>query len=125
MALPPFGFYRYEKVIADLLVGLGLFGVLCLVPGVSNALVSLLPGFDWWDFFVDWPGRAILAIQGAFVAMGAFTRRRFLGVPPLLGAVFALAAMTPLGVLTLVPGIVMFLGAVRESRPDRSLPPLE
>ena len=112
--IPPFGAYWHERVACGLMMITGSLGL--FAPATVSAFASSILGQPWPGWFVANPGRAWLVCQSLLVIAGV------LGMPTrcftlaIIGIAAALVVVTPIGLLTFVPGIVTLLLVVLRRR---------
>jgi len=118
MAIPPFGYLRLEWISSVLLICTGILALISSILGFDMKLASALLGQPWPAWFYPDPGRAILITQAAVISLGAigvlilgdsFT---VVAISSITGAIF----VTPVGLLTCVPALLVLVLAVRRRR---------
>lgn len=103
--IAPFGSWSIERVAMGLLLLAAGFGF--FASGTVTGVASAILGSPWPSWFIPNPGRAWMILQSLLVVagvLGAFIRSFTLAT---VGIGAALVFVTPTGLLTLLPGLLM------------------
>ena len=106
MAVPQFCYMAHERVACGLMVLSGAVGLVLTMIGQAEHLQSWIPWATWN------PGRSWLLAQSLLVIVGGFGA--FEGVSftlAIAGIAAAVVFVTPVGVISVVPGFFL-LGAI-------------
>lgn len=107
MAIPVFGFNTIEKLACGGLLAAGVAGFVVSVVDSAGILSAALPVHPPWYRDV---GRGWLILQSLLIvagSVGAFGSISF--VLALVGVAAALVFVTPVGVLSFLPGLLMLI----------------
>ena len=117
MAIPVFGFIWTERIACLTLVIVGLVGLLLSLNGQAcefGALLHTYPLPAWWPLELS---RGWLSIQSLLIMAGGIGAWRCISfILAIIGVVAALLVVTPIGVLSFLPGLWMLFLLVQRWR---------
>jgi len=108
--LPPLGFFRVDIITSVILLLLAVGAVLCLYPPIASQMEEAVGKSYWGWFFSNDVGGLLLAAQGTILALGvieSWRNRWFPSRLALAGTAAAVVVATPLGLISLLPGLWM------------------
>ena len=115
MAIPRFGSFSTEKLACLALFLVGVFGLVMSATGQAAAICARLPPHPTW--LCTETGQAWLIVQSLLImagSIGAYESRSF--TVALVGTVASLVFLTPVGVVSFVPGVWMLVLVVLRFR---------
>lgn len=108
MALPP-SVHIPRLAVSMLMVGAGITGLVLTLLDRDAALAAIVLGQPFPDWFTPAPGRLWLIIQSVLVIVGGFGAMIRLFTLTVIGILAGLVLITPVGLLTTLPSILLLL----------------
>ena len=122
--IPPFGFTRAEQAACGLMILSGAFGLMLTITGKVGELDAIARATSAVGWFIQNSTSPWVAFHSLLVMGGGIAAFRSLSFSvAFVGVVAALVPITPLGLLTFLPGLWLLFLMVPRRRSFRAFTP--